>query len=220
MKKKLAAIVLVCVLAFSLMACGSGSAASAGGDTASAAAASEAAAPEEGTAEEAPEIPLTQGEAVADAGDFTVTVPEGWLGAGDIDTDENGNYFIEPYYYILIKGGESAEDQGVKPTINIYYTSSTDAQTLHDNNISPTNENTELNITVGGKKCPAYHSVMSFTEDTEEPFVMEYDNVFIPVSDSSCIRVSLQTFATDSGETGISVSDKDVITIMESLKVK
>lgn len=48
---------------------------------------------------------------------------------------------------------------------------------------------------------------------------MEYDNIFIPVSDSSCIRITMQTFSTGKGDTGVSASDKDVIAIMESLKV-
>ena len=60
---------------------------------------------------------------------------------------------------------------------------------------------------------------MDLTEEGEDEFVMEYDNIFIPVSDSSCIRITMQTFSTGKGDTGVSASDKDVIAITESLKV-
>ena len=94
MKKSLLSIVLAIVLAFGLTACGSSSStASAGGETASATAGEETpsgaageetpsatASTEEETDENMPEIPLTKGEAAVDVGDFTVTVPEGWLG--------------------------------------------------------------------------------------------------------------------------------------------
>ncbi len=174
---------------------------------------------EEGNEKEIPEIPVTKGEAVVDVGDFTVTVPEGWLGAGELSKDDNGEYFMEPDYYVVIKGGESAEDAGIKPTVSMFYTTRMDAQTLHDDNLISSDENTELDITVGGKKCPAYHTVMDLSEEGEDEFVMEYDYIFIPVSDSSCVRITMQTFSTDKGDTGVSASDKDVIAIMESLKV-
>ena len=211
MKKKLFAILLAIVTAsillFCLVACENGSVASVSD------------APEEAPAEEIPEVPITQGEATVDVGDFTVTVPNGWLGVGDYDVDENGKYFIEPYFYILVKGGEKAEDQHNKPTVTVYYCSDKDAQTLRENNILSIEKITDIDITVGGKKCPAYHSVMDFADEGEDPNLMEYDNVYIPVSDSSCIRVTMLTYSTADGETGANVSEEDVIAIMESLKV-
>lgn len=219
MKKRISAVVLAIVLAFGLVACGSGSAASVGGDTASATASPEAGAPEE-VEEEIPEIPITKGEATVDVGDFTVTVPEGWLGAGELDVNEEGKYYVQPFYYTIIKGGESAEDRFQKPALTIYYSKSMDAQSLYDSNISPVDENTELDITAGGNKCPAYHAVMNFSDDVKNPIIMEYDNVFIPVSDSSCFRLTMLTYTTSNGETGISAADEDVIAIMESLKAK
>ena len=234
MKKSLLAIVLVIVLGLELTACGSSSStASAGGETASAAAGEETpsatageetpsatASTEEETDEKMPEIPLTKGKATVDVGDFTVTVPEGWLGVGDLDVDENGKYFVEPYYYIIVKGGESAEDQNEKPAVTIYYSPEMDAQSMYDSNKSSVDENTDLDITVGGNKCPAYHSKADYAGEGQEPNYKEYDNVFIPVTDSSCLRVTMLTSTTDDGDTGISVADEDVIAIMESLKVK
>ena len=213
MRKKLSAIMLAVltgtVLIFSLTACEDGSVASVVNDGVS----------EDTPAEEIPEIPLTQGEATVDVGDFTVTVPEGWMGAGDIDVNEKGEYYIEPYYYLVVKGGESEDDAHVKPTVSIYYSSDSDAQSLLELNISPDDKNTDLDITIGGKKCPAYHAVKEYAIEGEDPFGMEYDNVYIPVSDSSCIRVTMLTYDTTDGDKGISASDADVIAIMESLKV-
>ena len=234
MKKSLLSIVLVIVLAFGLIACGSSSStASAGGETASATAGEETpsgaageetpsatASTEEETDEKMPEIPLTKGEAAVDVGDFTVTVPEGWLGVGDLDVDENGKYYVEPYYYIIVKGGESAEDQNEKPAVTIYYSSAMDAQSMYDSNNSSVDENTDLDVTVSGKKCPAYHSKADYAGEGQEPNYKEYDNVFIPVTDNSCLRVTMLTSTTGDGDTGISVADEDVIAIMESLKVK
>jgi hypothetical protein len=209
MKRTVTAIILVIALAICLAACDSGSAESVIAATAS----------DDTAVAEIPEIPLAKGETTVDVGDFTVTVPEGWLGAGDLDMDEENNYIIGTYYYLLIKGGESAEEQFIKPTVSIYYTSENSAQELLDINITPEDENTELDVTVGGKKCLAYHAVKSYTDEDEGPFVMEYDYVFIPVTDSSCLRLTMLTYSTNAGETGISASDADVIAIMESLKV-
>lgn len=243
MKKSLLAIVLVIVLGLELTACGSSSStASAGGETASAAAgeetpsatageetpsatageetASAAASTEGENGEEMPEIPITKGKATVDVGDFTVTVPEGWLGVGDLDVDENGKYFVETYYYIIVKGGESAEDQNEKPAVTIFYSPDMDAQSMYNSNKSSVDENTDLDITVGGNKCPAYHSKADYAGEGQEPNYKEYDYVFIPVTDSSCLRVTMLTSTTDDGDTGISVADEDVIAIMESLKVK
>ena len=204
MKKTITAMILLIALAFCLTACGSGDVATLPDNTAAA---------------ERPEIPIAKGEATVDVGDFTVTVPEGWLGAGDIDFDDNGNYIIATYYYLLIKGGESADEQFSKPTLSIYYSSDTGARELLESNMNSVDENMEFDVTVGGKKCPAYHAVMDYSEEGEDPFVMEYDNVFIPVTDSSCLRLTMLTYVTSEGETGISASDEDVIAIMESLKV-
>ena len=109
-KKTLAISLLIIILTLGLTACEGGSVSTAGNDSTTAGTSST-----EAATQEKPEIPLTQGGNTADAGDFTVYVPEGWLGSGDLDTDEDGNYFIEPYYYILIKGGETSADQGLKP---------------------------------------------------------------------------------------------------------
>ena len=204
MKKALTAMILVFALAFCLAACGSSSAA----ETAA----------EEETAPEMPEAPITPGEAAVDVGYFTVTVPEGWLGVGEYEIDGNDQYSPAPYSYLIIKGGERAQDQYVKPTLSIYYSPSKSARELLESNMAPVDENTEFEVTVGGKKCPAYHSVMDFSAEGEDPFVMEYDNIFIPATDSSCFRVSMLTYVTSEGDTGISAANEDVIAIMESLK--
>lgn len=203
MKKTITAMILLIALSLCLTACGSGEVATLTDDAAT---------------QERPEIPVAKGEATVDAGDFTVTVPEGWLGAGDIDFDEAGNTIIATNYYLLIKGGESADDQFNKPTLSIYYTPNKGARELLDSNMNSADENTEFTVAVGGKQCPAYHAVMDYTAEGEDPFVMEYDNVFIPVTDSSCFRLTMLTYVTSEGDTGISTADEDVIAIMESLK--
>ena len=208
MKRTLTAIILVIMMAVFLSACDSGDVMSLVSETVSAKTA----------AKERPEIPLTMGEATVDVGDFTVTVPEGWMGAGDLGMDDDNNYIMETYYYLLVKGGESVDDEYTKPTVSIYYTAEHSAQELYDMNISPEDENTPLDVTVGGKKCLAVHSLKDFSDEEIGTFVMEYDYVFIPVTDSSCLRVSMLTNMSNQGESGISASDPDVIAIMESLK--
>ena len=49
---------------------------------------------------------------------------------------------------------------------------------------------------------------------------MRYDNIFIPMTDSSCVRVTMLTFDTDAGPSGISAGNGEVMEIMESIKVK
>ena len=217
MKKKVSLFILVMILAFTLMACDDGSAESVGGDTESV---KEDKTSKEEAAEETLEIPVTKGEAVADVGDFTVTVPKGWLGAGDPDIDDDGKEIVSTNYYHVIKGGKEAADQTKKPTVDVYYTSSKDAKTLYDDNLETAEAPEEIDITVGGKKCLAFHNVMDYSAEGEDPFVMEYDNVFIPASDGSCFRITLLTSTSEQGETGIRASDKDIIAIMESLKEK
>ena len=110
MKRTLTAIILVIMMAVFLSACDSGDVMSLVSETVSAKTA----------AKERPEIPLTMGEATVDVGDFTVTVPEGWMGAGDLGMDDDNNYIMETYYYLLVKGGETVDDEYVKPTVSIY----------------------------------------------------------------------------------------------------
>lgn len=217
MKKRITLMVLIMILAFAFVACGDGSAESVAANTESM---EDDKTSQEETAEETLEIPLTKGEAVADVGEFTVTVPEGWLGAGEPDVDEDDNEIVSTNYYHVIKGGESAEDQTTKPTVDIYYTSSKDAKTLHDENLETSENTQEIDITVGGNKCLAFHNIMDFSVEGEDPFVMEYDNVFIPASDGSCFRITLLTYVSKKGEIGIRASDEDIIAIMESLKEK
>ena len=203
------AIILLLAMALFLAGCDSGAVAPV----------YEAATPGDAADAELPEIPLAKGGETVDVGSFTVTVPEGWLGAGDLDMDDEGNYIIGTNYYLLIKGGESADEQFEKPTVSIYYTAEYSAQQLLDLNISPEDENTLFDLTVGGKTCPAYHALKDYSDEEIGPFVMEYDNVFIPVTDGSCLRLTMLTYITNQGETGIGASDADVVAIMESLKV-
>ena len=208
MKKTITATLLVIALAFCLAACGSSGTAATTSD--------------DGAPRKIPEVPVTPGESTVDVGDFTLTVPEGWLGVADFDMDEKGDFFIEPYYYLLVKGGQSADDQFVKPTVSVYYTTENGAQELRDSNmtgISSEDETTVLDIAAGGKTCPGYHSVMSFENDDGSPLVLEYDYVYVPATDSSCFRLMMLTYITTDGETGIRATDEDVVAIMESLKV-
>ena len=78
MKKTLTAIILILALALCLAACSAGEVASAG---------------EEEFVPEMPDVPVTKGKAEVDVGSFRVTVPEGWLGVGDLDYEDDGSTY-------------------------------------------------------------------------------------------------------------------------------
>ena len=107
-------LILVMFLALCLTACGKGSG---GGSDASSAASSSA------STADAPSAP--KGETV-DAGDFTVFVPDGWLGIVQTNPfgakDAQGNYPVRSDAYAIIKGGESEWDALSMPTVYIYLT--------------------------------------------------------------------------------------------------
>ena len=216
MKKKILTAAVCCTLAFGLAACGGSSAGSSAGASSGTTASSGTAASSAGSAQEA--------KGTVDVGEFTVDVPAGWLGVtmSDYteDADEDGNFPAATNNYCLIKGGESEWDSLDHPTMYIYYYDSTSAETQADWSTLSYDEKEEIDVSVNGKKCSAYHCKSDWSEEGEEGTkVYEYDVVLLPVSENSCIGFNIVAASPDFKES-ISASDSDVMGIMESVVVK
>ena len=155
----------------------------------------------------------TPGPETVDVGDFTVDVPEGWLGIRDPSWDVEGEFETDQYY--LVKGGQSSQDMQLgSPEIDIYYCDHYDADTFLETSTEIRDEVSELDVTLDGKDCTAVHAIMVIEEDS-----IETDMIFIPISDSSCVRVMVDTFCYGI-ETGLSANDSDVLAIINSIRIK
>ncbi len=204
MKKRIAMLLALCLaLAGCLTACGGSgeSGSQAAGDTAAAA------------------DVKTGGETI-DVGDFTVLCPEGWLGVVQTDPfgekDADGNSPARTDAYMLVKGGESEWDAFTKPGVSITYWAENDAQTQGEGSLWFYDKTQEIEVTVGGVKCPAWEvESEGLTADSPSDF---YQLVFIPVTETSCFQVNI-TKSID-GDEGITFEDAGAMAIMESLKVK
>ncbi len=155
---------------------------------------------------------------VVEVGDFTVLLPEGWYGFNQTDVfgekDADGNYPIRTDAYGMIKDGTSELDAFSNPCVYIY-SFETDAQTQADSSLWFYDETEEIELTVNGTECLAYHVSSDYSDDGTD--VYEYDLVFIPMGDSKCIQV--QSLTKSSDIEGVGVNDPDVIAIMESIKM-
>ena len=217
MKKKLFAAVLVCTMAVSLAACGGGSAASASSGSGSAGSASSSTGSGNDTA-------VSLEAHTVDVGDYTVEVPAGWLGVPMADymadTGEDGEPAVATNNYCMIKGGENEADIFSKPAVYVYYYDDTSADQQIEWATMMYDESEDMDISVNGNKCYARRckSDMSY-EDSETPQIYVYDVVMIPVSENSCLGVTLVAESPDFKET-VSASDSDVMGMMESIKVK
>ena len=195
MKKKIATIlVLACVLAIGLCACGkNGSGGSAG----------------------------EKGETV-DVGDFTVEAPKNWMILEQTDMfgekDADGNYPKRTDAIGLIKDGKSDFDAFSKPVLYIYYYSTTTASEqaestkawsfgdIIDKDI----------ITINGKECQVLEEKQESLVDEGKYYIYNY--VFYPITDTGCVQFTVPVDMIDFA--GVSVQDADVIAIMESVQLK
>ena len=217
MKKTIIAIVLVFVLALGMVACSDGGAASVT-DTAQTGSND---AGSQDTEEEFVETPgrTIQGPATADTGAFTVDVPVGWLGIYDLDWESLANgddpVKFDMNYYTLVKGGQTSQDNtGSSPNVNIWYADE-DVEHLMENLKEARDEVTEFDLELEEKECTAVHTV--FTLEGYEPD--ESDEVYIPLSDTSCLRITINTSSAGVA-TGINIEDSDVLAIINSIQIK
>ena len=219
MRKKTLAIILITVLALGMMACGDGGAASVintGNNENAQADAGSNDAEEEFTEIDGRTI---QGPATVDLGNYTVDVPEGWLGIHDLDWESLANgddpVKFDMNYYSLVKGGQTSQDKtGSSPNVDIWY-SDEGVEHLMENLKEARDEVTELDLELEGKECIAVHTVL-ILEDSEPS---EDDMVFIPLSENSCIRI-ITKVSEQGAPTGISIEDSDVLAILNSIQVK
>ena len=172
------------------------------------------------TEEEFTEMPgrTAPGPETVDVGDFIVDVPEGWLGVREPmaiwDEDAADDEFF-PDTYSLVKGGQTSQDIKIgNPVIDINYFNDYGAEDLLEMNTDCMEEVNELNLELDGKECTAVHTLLAVGDDS-----IEYDMVFIPVSDSSCIRIDFETVSYGI-QTGLSANDSDIFAIMNSIQMK
>ncbi len=208
MKKKtwlIAAFALTLILC--LTACGKGSG---GGSDASSAASSSA------STADAPSAP--KGETV-DAGDFTVFVPDGWLGIVQTNPfgakDAQGNYPVRSDAYAIIKGGESEWDALSMPTVYIYLTQG-DAQENSRWGTSWYDDVKEIDVSINGTQCYAFEVHNNGTEPDNPGYT--YHTVFYPLDHEHFFQFNIPVDM--EGEPAVSATDPDVVKIMESVTMK
>lgn len=211
MRKKTIAIILIFVFALGMAACSDGGAASVINDTAS---------DDSGSEEEFTEIEgrTVQGPETVDVGEFVVDVPKGWLGVHELDWDtleDDGPVGFATNQYGMVKGGQTSQDITIdSPNIDIWYTAEDSVETLLET-IDYMDEIIELDLELEGKECKAVHTVLNLEDQGPD----ESDMVFFPLSDSSCIRVIINTNG-GGVDTGLSIEDSDVLAILNSIQVK
>ena len=150
-------------------------------------------------------------------------IPDGWMLVEQNDTsgdpDEDGNYPISQDYIGIIKGGESEWDAFSKPTVYIYLEEGDDMASYAESALSWYNEVNELDITIDGKEAIAYETKMEYSsdEDDEEDGCYIYNIVYIKLDDSHFAQVSVPIDMVDFK--GVSVTDADVMAIMESIEL-
>ena len=205
--KNILALILVGIMVFSLAACSGGSSGGSGGK--------ETEAPQtEAPETDAPETEAAK-EEVFDTGEITVTVPEGWTAFVQRDVsaekDKDGNYPIDPLSLYLIKGGETEMDAFRKPCIYIYGLDSS-AETQFEMGDMFYDEVEPFEISILGTKCLAFHAKSDISEDGSN--VYEYDVIFRPISDNTCIQYQMITKCKEFD--GVTATDPEVMAIMES----
>ena len=162
---------------------------------------------------------LFESDGTFDVGDFTVLVPAGWI-AEPMENTEDGEDIFGPHSnftdaIMLIKNEKSAQSI-YRPTVEPIYFSDRSAQNVYD---SIKNENNTVgpadNISVNG-----IVSLVCYEYAGADTDAYAQTHVMIPLSDNSCFHVVIDSSGDVSREAEISVTDSDVVKILESLKVK
>ncbi len=157
-----------------------------------------------------------------DTGKFKVLIPDDWMlvEQNDMseDPDEDGNYPISQDYIGIIKGGEDQWDAFSKPTVYIYLEEGDDMESYAKSALSWYNEVNEIDITIDGKEAIAYETKMEYSsDDDEESECYIYNIVYIKLDDNHFVQVSVPIDMVD--YEGVSVTDADVMAIMESIEL-
>lgn len=207
MKVRKKAVLLAAVLVLGLSACGgTGNPAGAGKGSAEAG----------GTPAE-----TTKGGTTVNVGDFTVTVPEGWLGvteANYYEEDENGNAPTATDAYSLVKGGKSKKDVSLLPTAYINYYANKSAQEKYEANDGLYEGTEKKDFTIGGKSCKGLYGETKFDLGDGDVEYFKCEVVYIPASATSCFRIYLESYSETEGQYEVYMTDSDMTKIVESLK--
>ena len=208
MKMKRAAVLLATVMILGLSACGGTKQGAVSGT--------------ESVAKAVSKLPeLTKGGTPVDVGEFTVTIPEGWLGVTeeDVFTEEtDGKSAAVTDAYSLVKGGKSKLDVALKPTVYINYYPNKTAEEKFESSGRLFEGTTEVDVTVGGKTYKGYHGESDISQEGDEPEYFKRDVLFIPATETGSFRIYIETYSKTEGQYEVYVTDEDVSTIIESLK--
>ena len=178
--------------------------------------------PEETTTvpdQEATVEPVASGTLV-DTGMMRTYCPDGWLNVEQYNVfgvlDENGQYPANPAKICLYKGAASIEDTNGRLTVSAELINTAISQEDIDGEARWSTESEPFTITINGTECQGFHAKEEDTFAAGQFY--EYDFVFIPVSDSSHIKVIVQNSLPNVAET-ISLNDPDVQLILNGLAV-
>ena len=151
-----------------------------------------------------------------DVGEFTVELPSGWKAFPQTDVfgeaDENGNYPIDPSTIYISKEAEDEWDLFSKPYVLIKYYDE-NAQVLDSKDWYSEVEDLEAEIQ-GVKASPAFEGTSTLLEDQ----IWKYQ-ILQGSLDGGQYVITITKMQNNKG-TGLTYSDKDVSSILESIKTK
>ena len=201
--KKIIAALLTGLMALSLAACGS----------------SGSSAAEASTSTEESTTPAVTGQAY-DVGQFTVSVPEGWLVYPQADyfeeADADGNYPNKTDAIGMIKGGTSEMDTLSMPTVYVYYYAGSKAEDKVESDSYWYDETSPITATIKDQEITtAIEAKSSSVLDDGQSYV--YDIVYYQINDNDVIQFTIPVDMIDFE--GVSLTDADVQYILDNVTV-
>ena len=161
--------------------------------------------PEEPPAEIAPEDRhvLTSGGAAGlemySAADFSAPVPEGW----NVQESTWGSQLL------LIRGDG---EYGSAPSVQIVYSDSKNTATVRAEAMKYCDEYRDIGVLIDGEAFPALEATSRMAS---KPVYWTYDQLFIPVEPSGCIKISVSVASSEFE--GVALEDPDVQAIITGI---
>ena len=207
MKMRITAALLAAAMMFSLSACGStGKQTDSGTKSGTESVKAVSKLPE-----------ITKGGTTVDVGEFSLSIPEGWIGVTEEDVFAEEKSTVTDAYS-LVKGGKTKMDVALLPTLYVNYFDNKTAQEKFETSGGLFKGTTEVEVKVGGKSYKGYFGESNIAQEGDEPDYFKREVLFIPASETSCFRIYLETYSPTEGKHEANLADSDVTSIIESLK--